>query len=155
MALARLRLRPTCSRIVGPPKKLENVAPGLHPDAGAGAGGRDGLSQPGAGRHGRYRPAARPHRRWTGSSSSVLAAPDRQAAIAYGIVEALGLERGVDYTLPYSMINKAFDLPPETRTTITMVKHARMPIVEVDDYPAAVGAARPEPGHAAAGQCLG
>jgi catechol 2,3-dioxygenase-like lactoylglutathione lyase family enzyme len=67
---------------------------------------------------------------------TVLAAPDRQAAIAW-YVEALGLERGVDYTLPYSMINKAFALSPETLTTITMVKHARMPIIEVDDYPAA------------------
>ena len=35
------------------------------------------------------------------------------------------------------MINNAFGLPADTQTTITMVQHERMPIVEVDDYPEA------------------
>jgi catechol 2,3-dioxygenase-like lactoylglutathione lyase family enzyme len=66
----------------------------------------------------------------------VLATPDREASIAW-YTEKLGLKRGEDYTLPYSMINEAFGLAPEVQTTITMVSHKRMPIVEVDDYPEA------------------
>jgi catechol 2,3-dioxygenase-like lactoylglutathione lyase family enzyme len=66
----------------------------------------------------------------------VLAAPDRDASIAW-YCDHIGLTRGADYTLPYSMINDAFGLASETQTTITMVSHGRMPIVEVDDYPAA------------------
>lgn len=64
----------------------------------------------------------------------ILATPDRKASIAW-YCDNLGLERGADYTLPYTMINDAFGLPPDTQTTISMVKQSRMPIVEVDDYP--------------------
>ncbi|MEM6908172.1 MAG: hypothetical protein AAF494_05795 [Pseudomonadota bacterium] len=64
----------------------------------------------------------------------VLATPDRNRTISW-YTDKLGLMRGADYTLPYSMINEAFGLSPETQTTITMVSHERMPIVEVDDYP--------------------
>jgi catechol 2,3-dioxygenase-like lactoylglutathione lyase family enzyme len=128
-------LPPELFRIVGPPKQLENVAPAFIPMQALGPGGEMVyLNQVLADMADTDLPrAAAPVDR---IFITVLAAPDRQAAIAW-YVEALGLERGVDYTLPYSMINKAFDLPPETQTTITMVKHARMPIVEVDDYPAA------------------
>jgi catechol 2,3-dioxygenase-like lactoylglutathione lyase family enzyme len=74
----------------------------------------------------------------------VLATPDRDASIRW-YTGRLGLDRGADYTLPYSMINDAFGLPPETQTTISMVSHGRMPIVEVDDYPqAAIPRARHE-----------
>jgi catechol 2,3-dioxygenase-like lactoylglutathione lyase family enzyme len=135
-------LPPDLFRIVGPPKKLENVAPAFIPMQALGPGGEMVyLNQVLADMADTDLPqAASPVDR---IFITVLAAPDRQAAIAW-YVEALGLERGVDYTLPYSVINKAFDLPPETQTTITMVKHARMPIVEVDDYPAA---ATPRAGH--------
>jgi len=128
-------LPPDLFRIVGPPKKLENVAPAFIPMQALGPGGEMVyLNQVLADMADTDLPrAASPVDR---IFITVLAAPDRQAAIAW-YVEALGLERGVDYTLPYSMINKAFDLPADTQTTITMVKHARMPIVEVDDYPAA------------------
>ena len=64
----------------------------------------------------------------------VLAAKDRAASVAW-YTEALGLDEGTEYTIPYSMINKAFDLPPSTLTTLTMVCSGRMPVVEVDDYP--------------------
>ncbi len=82
----------------------------------------------------------------------VLATPDRNASIAW-YTDNLGLVRGADYTLPYSMINEAFGLPPETQTTISMVSHGRMPIVEVDDYPPAAaerarGDGRLPPGNA-------
>jgi len=66
----------------------------------------------------------------------VLATPSRKDSIAW-YETRIGLTRGADYTLPYSMINDAFDLAPDTQTTITMVSHGRMPIVEVDDYPEA------------------
>lgn len=128
-------LPPELFTIVGPPKKLENVAPAFIPMQALGPGGEMVyLNQVLADMADTDLPRA-------GSPVDrifivVLAAPDRQATIAW-YVERLGLERGVDYTLPYSMINKAFALPPETQTTITMVKHARMPIIEVDDYPAA------------------
>lgn len=121
--------------IVGPPKTLENVAPAFIPMQALGPGREMVyLNQVLADMADTDLPRA-------GSPVDrifivVLAAPDRQAAIAW-YVERLGLEHGVDYTLPYSMINQAFDLPPETQTTITMVKHARMPIIEIDDYPAA------------------
>lgn len=128
-------LPPDLFTIVGPPRKLENVAPAFIPMQALGPGGEMVyLNQVLADMADTDLPrAASPVDR---IFITVLAAPDRQATIAW-YVDALGLERGVDYTLPYSMINKAFDLPPETLTTITMVRHDRMPIVEVDDYPAA------------------
>ena len=121
--------------IVGPPKKLENVAPAFIPMQALGPGGEMVyLNQVLADMADTDLPrAASPVDR---IFITVLASPDREASIAW-YADRLGLERGADYTLPYSMINKAFDLAPETQTTITMVKHARMPIVEVDDYPAA------------------
>lgn len=64
----------------------------------------------------------------------VLATPNRSASLDW-YTDRIGLARGEDYTLPYSMINDAFGLPAETLTTISMVQHGRMPIVEVDDYP--------------------
>lgn len=135
-------LPPDLFTIVGPPKLLENVAPAFIP-----------MQALGPGREMVYlnqvlgdmpdtdlpRAAAPVDRIFI----TVLAAPDREAAAAW-YRDRLGLERGADYTLPYSMINKAFDLPPETQTTITMVRHGRMPIVEIDDYPAT---ATPRPRH--------
>ncbi len=83
----------------------------------------------------------------------VLATPDRNASIAW-YTDNLGLARGADYTLPYSMINDAFGLPPETQTTITMVSHGRMPIVEVDDYPSAAKPRARHQGHLPPGNAL-
>lgn len=128
-------LPPALWEIVGPPKKLENVAPSFIPMQALGPGREmiylnqvlsdmGDLDLP--------RAAAPVDRIFI----TVLAAPDREAALAW-YRDALGLERGADYTLPYSMINKAFALPAETLTTISMVRAGRMPIVEVDDYPQA------------------
>ena len=69
----------------------------------------------------------------------VLATPDRKASLAW-YRDALGLELGENFTLPYSMINEAFGLAEETLTTISMVQGGRMPIIEVDDYPEAARA---------------
>jgi catechol 2,3-dioxygenase-like lactoylglutathione lyase family enzyme len=72
----------------------------------------------------------------------ILAAPDRAAAVDWykGI---LGLEESGVYTLEYTMINKAFDLPAGTQSTISMVQRGRLPMIEVDEYPAAA-TARPQ-----------
>ncbi len=120
--------------IVGPPKVLENIEPAFIPMQALGPG-REMiyLNQVLGDLPDTDLPRA-------GSPVDkifivVLATPSREDSIAW-YVDNLGLVRGADYTLPYSMINDAFGLAPDTQTTITMVSHGRMPIVEVDDYPA-------------------
>jgi catechol 2,3-dioxygenase-like lactoylglutathione lyase family enzyme len=119
--------------IVGPPKVLENIEPAFIPMQALGPGREmvylnqvlgdlPDTDLPRAGS-----PVDR-------IFIVVLATPDREASIAW-YCDRLALRRGEDYTLPYSMINDAFGLAPDTQTTITMVSHGRMPIVEVDDYP--------------------
>ncbi|WP_432201081.1 VOC family protein [Erythrobacter sp. W53] len=130
-------------QIVGPPKNLENIEPAFIPMQVLGTGREmvylnqvlndmPGTDLPRAGS-----PVDR-------IFIVVLATPDREASVSW-YADKLGLTRGADYTLPYSMINNAFGQPADTLTTITMVQHARMPIVEVDDYPAeAIARARHE-----------
>ena len=65
----------------------------------------------------------------------VLATPDRQASVDFYALR-LGLDRGPDYTLAYSMINRAFGLEPDAKTTISMIHRGLEPILEIDDYPA-------------------
>lgn len=67
----------------------------------------------------------------------VLAARDRAASVRW-YVDALGMEESATFTIPYTMINRAFDLPADHLTTLTMIASGAMPVVEVDDYPAAV-----------------
>ena len=128
--------------IVGPPKELENIEPAFIPMQALGTG-REMIylnqvlgDLPETDLPRAYAPVDR-------IFIVVLATPSREESIAW-YCDQLGLARGEDYTLPYSMINDAFALPPETQTTISMVQHGRMPIVEVDDYPAA---ARPRARH--------
>lgn len=64
----------------------------------------------------------------------ILGAPDRAAACRW-YQERLGLDLGDTFQLAYQMINKAFALPPDYLSGLTMVQAGRMPIVEVDDYP--------------------
>ncbi|OYY77657.1 MAG: hypothetical protein B7Y43_10035 [Sphingomonas sp. 28-62-20] len=64
----------------------------------------------------------------------ILAAPDRAATMAW-YAEHLGLEEGGGYTIPYTMINKAFGLPDTHMTSLSMAQKGRLPIVEIDDYP--------------------
>ncbi len=120
-------------QIVGPPKKLENIEPAFIPMQVLGTGREMVyLNQVLNDMPGTDLPRA-------GSAVDrifivVLATPDRDASVTW-YADRLGLTRGADYTLPYSMINNAFGQPADTQTTITMLQHARMPIVEVDDYP--------------------
>jgi catechol 2,3-dioxygenase-like lactoylglutathione lyase family enzyme len=119
--------------ILGPPKKLENIEPAFIPMQVLGPGEElVYLNQVLNDMPGTDLPRA-------GSSVDrifivVLATPDRNASVEW-YADRIGLTRGADYTLPYSMINNAFGLSADTQTTITMVQHSRMPIVEVDDYP--------------------
>lgn len=74
---------------------------------------------------------------------TILATPDRAATMA-SLEHAFGFDEGGTYTIPYTMINKAFGLPDDHLTTISMVQAGRLPIIEVDDYPvAATQRARP------------
>jgi catechol 2,3-dioxygenase-like lactoylglutathione lyase family enzyme len=65
----------------------------------------------------------------------ILAAPDREASVRW-YRDQLRLDVGDTYTIAYSMINNAFGLPADTLSSLTMVQKGRMPIVEIDDYPA-------------------
>lgn len=67
----------------------------------------------------------------------VLAAKNRAESVRW-YVEALGLDESATFTIPYTMINRAFGLPADHLTTLTMIASGAMPVVEVDDYPAAV-----------------
>ena len=119
--------------IVGPPKVLENIEPAFIPMQALGTGQEMiYLNQVLGDLPDTDLPRA--HAPVDRIFIVVLATPDRERSIAW-YQQRLGLGRGSDYTLPYSMINDAFGLPPETQTTITMVNHDRLPIVEVDDYP--------------------
>lgn len=67
---------------------------------------------------------------------AILAAPDREQAVRW-YRDRLGFEEAARYELVYDLINTAFDLPPETQSVISLLQRGRMPIVEVDAYPAA------------------
>lgn len=119
--------------VVGPPKTLENMEPSFIPMQTLGPGKElIYLNQVLGNTQDNDLPPAR-------SAVDrifivVLATPDRKASTQW-YLDNLGLDRGPDYTLPYSMINNAFGLAKDHQTTITMVNQGRMPIVEVDDYP--------------------
>ena len=119
--------------IVGPPKKLEDIAPTFIPMQALGPGQEMiYLNEVLDNNSDNDLPKAKsPVDR---IFIVVLATPDRKASIDW-YCGNLGLERGADYTLPYSMINQAFGLADDYPTTITVVGQGRMPIVEVDDYP--------------------
>jgi len=83
----------------------------------------------------------------------VLASPDRAASIAY-YTDRLGMDRGPDYTLAYSMINKAFGLKPDAKTTISMIHRGPEPVLEIDDYPAAATVRRTQAGFLPQGNAI-
>lgn len=83
----------------------------------------------------------------------ILGAPDRAAACAW-YRDRLGLALGDTYEIPYQMINDAFALPADHITAMTMVQSARMPIVEVDDYPPQAATRTRHPGMLPPGNAL-
>ena len=66
----------------------------------------------------------------------ILACADRAATMAW-YRDRLALEEGGSYVIPYTMISRAFGLPLDTLHGLSMAQKGRMPIVEIDDYPAA------------------
>ena len=72
---------------------------------------------------------------------AILGAPDRAAAAAW-YRDSLLLDEADTFTIPYSMINRAFGLPADTLHALTMIQKGRLPIVEIDAYPVQA-AARP------------
>ncbi|APG61647.1 hypothetical protein LPB140_00985 [Sphingorhabdus lutea] len=64
----------------------------------------------------------------------ILAAQYRGKAVSW-YEQHFGFNDGGTYTLEYSMINNAFNLPSDSITQLTMVQKDRLPILEVDDYP--------------------
>ena len=83
----------------------------------------------------------------------ILATPDREATLKW-FEQTLQLDISSSYTLAYSMINNAFGLPSDHRSTITMVQKNRLPIVEVDGYPQAATPRSSEPGLLPPGNAL-
>lgn len=129
--------------ILGPPRHIANMEPAFIPMQVLGPGGEMiYLNQVLKDMPTLDLPKARA--RVDAAFIMVLAARDREATIGW-YVDMLGLDRSDSMTIPYTMINKAFGLPADYLTTITMLAKARMPIIEVDDYPAA---AQDRPAHA-------
>ena len=83
----------------------------------------------------------------------ILATPDRKATVAW-YRDRLLLDEADTFTLEYTMINKAFDLPAGTTSALTMIHKGRMPIVEVDDYPEQATARKTDAGMLPPGNAL-
>ena len=84
---------------------------------------------------------------------AILAAGDREAALRFHI-DALGFAAGETYVIPYSVINKAFGLPDETTTAMTMTRSGRLPGSEIDQYPAAATPRATAPGELPPGNAM-
>jgi len=73
----------------------------------------------------------------------VLGSPDRDAYLNnYG--QQLKLSEGPTFELRYSLINRAFNLDPETKHTLSLLQSGRRPVIEIDGYPSQAKA-RPKP----------
>ena len=83
----------------------------------------------------------------------ILACADRPAALDW-YRDRLHLDIGADYTIPYTMISKAFGLPDTHLSTITMAQKGRMPIIEVDGYPDAATPRIANPGQLPPGNAI-
>jgi catechol 2,3-dioxygenase-like lactoylglutathione lyase family enzyme len=83
----------------------------------------------------------------------ILACADRPAVLDW-YRDRLHLDIGADYTIPYTMISKAFGLPDDHLSTITMAQKGRMPIVEIDGYPEAATARQSDAGRLPPGNAM-
>lgn len=84
---------------------------------------------------------------------TILATPDRAATLDW-YRDRLGLEEGGTYTIPYTMISRAFGLPLDTLHGLSMAQKGRMPIVEIDDYPPQASARPHEEGRLPPGNAM-
>jgi len=73
----------------------------------------------------------------------VLGSPDRNAYID-NYAQQLNLNKGPTFELRYSLINRAFNLDPETKHTLSLLQSGRRPVIEIDGYPSQAKA-RPKP----------
>jgi hypothetical protein len=64
----------------------------------------------------------------------VLAALNREAS-AFDYEHQLSLDITGTHHIRYSLINRAFQLPAETKQTITMMQKARSPFAQIDQFP--------------------
>ncbi len=83
----------------------------------------------------------------------ILAAKDREAALRW-YCEKLKLDESETHTIPYSSINRAFGLANDHMTTLTMVHNKRMPIIEIDGYPAETSQRAVAKGHLPPGNAI-
>ncbi len=83
----------------------------------------------------------------------ILASPDREATLAW-YRDKLDLDVGDTYTIEYTMINDAFGLPPGTTSSLSMLRKGRLPIIEVDDYPASATKRDAVPGRLPPGNAI-
>lgn len=83
----------------------------------------------------------------------ILAAHDLKGTVDW-YRDRLALEEGGRYEIVYSMINQSFGLPGDTLHQLAMVQKGRMPIIEVDAYPAEASARSVFPGHLPPGNAL-
>ncbi len=84
---------------------------------------------------------------------AILAAADRAAALAFHVA-ALGFTEGDTWAIPYSVVNKAFGLPDDFITEMTMTQVGRMPAAEIDQYPPEATARATAPGELPPGNAL-
>ncbi len=75
----------------------------------------------------------------------VLASDDLAASVKW-VKDVLGLAVIDPVPIRYSMINKAFDLDPETRTPIVTARGAGQTFLEIDQYPAEATVREGHPG---------
>lgn len=64
----------------------------------------------------------------------VIACSDMEASGAW-LEKHLLIEKGRSMEIIYSMINKAFDLPADTKHALATLKHERDVFLEIDEYP--------------------
>lgn len=83
----------------------------------------------------------------------ILACADRPQVLDW-YRDRVKLDIGADYTIPYTMISKAFGLPDDHLSTITMAQKGRMPIVEIDGYPEAATVRPGDPDRLPAGNAM-
>ena len=84
---------------------------------------------------------------------AVLASNNRQQTVANYVQELAGDEAGT-YELRYSLINRAFGLDPEVTHKLTLVQDGRTPLLEIDQYPDMAGSRKHAEGNLSHGNTM-
>lgn len=83
----------------------------------------------------------------------ILAAPNLAVAMDW-YATRLGLQEGDSHVIPYTMISRAFGQPLDTLHSLSMAQMGRMPVIEIDDYPARATPRAGDPGMLPPGNAL-